>query len=733
MTKENKIDRRKFLKVSTAGIFSSIVLNQMAPLLANISSSGRDVALTSGEFLKSIPTICDLCPAHCGVLGFIQNDFLAGIQGNPAHPNNNGKICARGIAGMNLVHDPQRLLYPLKRDGKRGQGHWKRISWNEALSEIRSHFSEMSEDDKFIFQCKDHHLTDYTANQLQQIGNPVFLSTEADKNANKRFAQKITFGNDSFIADVKNSRYILLFGANPFESHEDFINLSQRLIQAKIDNGAKIITIDPRLSNTAGKSDDWLPLKPGTDAIVALSMANVIIQEQLHDAEFINRWTNISVPSLKNYLAQFPVQKAAEESSMPEDKIREIAIEFATDKPAVAIPGNGISNHVNGLQNVRAVLLLNAVIGAIDIKGGLCLPRNTFDLDQPADSFVNSHDYFRSIAERKEKVHAYISFRANPAFEEPDYQKIIEVLGNTASIPYHIAITNVMSETAALADLILPTTIYPEQQRVEHKTSLDLQNYLAIAKPVVAAQGECKSIEEILNQLTGNRNQNFEDITKNLTSRVPRFSGRRHWMELQKNGIWMDPPEIAQYETYKNRGFNTPSRRFEIDSSYLRSKGLFSLPQYIANNEHIELKKDELILIPYATNVMTEDLGNSKWLAEISHGNAALINPRTARSLRLRHGSKVMIESTTGKLEMHVRITPAIHPDAIAIAKGFGHWEYGKVAQAKKFKSQDPDSELIWWEKLAHGENPNVLVEASADPVSGGQSWKDTKVTVKKV
>jgi anaerobic selenocysteine-containing dehydrogenase len=131
--------------------------------------------------------------------------------------------------------------------------------------------------------------------------------------------------------------------------------------------------------------------------------------------------------------------------------------------------------------------------------------------------------------------------------------------------------------------------------------------------------------------------------------------------------------------------------------------------------------------------VLTEDLGNSKWLSEIKHENAAWINPRTARSLKLRHGSRIQIESSVGKLEMKVRITSGIHPDAIAISKGLGHWEYGQVAQAKKFKSADPDTKLIWWEKLEPGKNPNILVEANTDPVAGGQAWKDTKVIVKKV
>ncbi len=740
MTKDNKINRRTFIKVSATGVFSSIIFNQMAPLFAKISSSGRDVSLTSKEFLKSAPSICDLCPAHCGVLGFTQNDFLAAIQGNPHHPNNNGKICARGVAGMNLVHDPERILHPLKRKGKRGEDHWKQISWEEALSEITTHLAEHSKDEKFIFQCKDHHLTGYIAQQLRQFGNPVFLSTEADKNATKRFAQKITWGSEPGIPDVKNSRYILVFGANPFETHHHFISLSQRIIHAKVDNGAKLVTIDPRLSNTAGKSNDWIPVKPGTDAIVALAMANVVMQENLYDTEFINRWTNISISALKLHLAQFTLQKASDESTIPVDKIKKIAVSLATNKPAVVISGNGVSNHVNGLQNERAILLLNAIIGAIDVKGGLCLPRTTLDFNDVAESlFVNTSDYFKAINGRKEKVHTFISYRNNPVFEEPNYPEIADVLKNNENIPFHIAITNVLSETAALADIILPTTIYPEQWRAEYETSLDLSTYISVARPVVAPQGKSMSIEEILTQISTRMSyksieyQKFDSIVKNIISRVPFFSQERDYKQLLESGIWVNPVEKKQYKMYESVGFKTQSRRFEIDSLYLRSKGLFSLPHYIPNKDHINLNKDELILIPFSTNVLKENLGNSKWLSEIEHENAAWINPRTARSLKLRTGSRVQIESSVGKLEMKVRITSGIHPNAIAISKGLGHWEYGQVARAKKFKSSDPDTKLIWWDKLEPGKNPNVLVEAISDPVARGQAWKDTKVTVKKV
>jgi anaerobic selenocysteine-containing dehydrogenase len=130
---------------------------------------------------------------------------------------------------------------------------------------------------------------------------------------------------------------------------------------------------------------------------------------------------------------------------------------------------------------------------------------------------------------------------------------------------------------------------------------------------------------------------------------------------------------------------------------------------------------------------MAEDLANSKWLSEIKHENYAWINPKTARALRLIQDSKVKVKSAVGEITMKVRITSGIHPQVIAISKGQGHWEFGKIAQAEKFKSSDPDTELLWWNKMGNGENPNFIVEIAADPIGKGQAWNDTKVIVEKV
>ncbi|MDW7681393.1 MAG: molybdopterin-dependent oxidoreductase, partial [bacterium] len=336
-----KFSRREFLKISGIGTAAFSVPAAFAGIIP-IDVRGRNVAIFNSKFRKGIHTICDLCPARCGVIGFLRYEDIVAIQGNPNHLNNQGKICARGIAGVNQVYDTDRILHPLKRIGKRGEHKWQQISWEQALAEMSRRLQQIKNsknENQFVFQADPHRLRGLTKRFLQAFGKPTLLTGGSYQDFNRQSANQRMWGVDRGIADAANSQYFLIFGGNPFETHPDFVQFNQRLIQARLNKRAKLVTVDPRLSNTAGRSDEWLPIKPGTDAIVALAMANVIVQNQLFDDQFINRWTDVTVNQLRSYLAQFTIEKAAEQSLLDASKIERIALEFARKQPGVALTG----------------------------------------------------------------------------------------------------------------------------------------------------------------------------------------------------------------------------------------------------------------------------------------------------------------------------------------------------------------------------------------------------------
>ncbi|MDZ7356829.1 MAG: molybdopterin-dependent oxidoreductase [candidate division KSB1 bacterium] len=734
----NKINRRDFLKLGALGA-TAIQFSGLVPIFG---TRGRNVSIFSNDFRKSVTTICDLCPARCGVLGFLNYERLAAVQGNPKHLNNRGRICARGIAGMNLVYDPERILYPMKRTGKRGDGKWQKISWDEALNELTMRLKAVQNQNRgeaFVFHADRFQISGLTRRFLDNFKPVTILTDDGYEHPNKTMAQQKTWGESCEVIDAANCRYFLAFGSNPFESHPFFINFNQRLIDGRIDRHARLVTVDPRMSNTAGRSDEWIPIKPGTDAMLALAMANVIMQKNLYNAQFISQWTNVSVADLKSYLAQFTVEKAAEITQVPAETIERIAVEFATTQPGVAFSGGGVVDHVNGVENERCIMLLNAIVGNIDGQGGYCLPRKyqlkDFDPDQKLADEQNPIEFLKSIQSKKQKVDLYFAYKTNPAYEHPDCHFTQSVLKDESLLPFTVVMDTVMSETAALADLVLPATTFLESWSLDSAPSFEMIPFVTLGQPVIQPQGESKPLYELclsLAQRMGGgfaamvNHSNVEDYIKAIVTQVPGLAYDR----LKKNGIWYQENQKAEYQIYRTRGFNTPSKKFEIAQ---RRNGLTALPSYQPIQEHIHLAKDELILIPFNVNVMRSDLANAKWLAEIHHANAALINSKTARALKIKPGDDIILESSAGELKVKAHVTEGVHPEIIAIANGCGHWEFGRIARAEKFDSDDPDTKFIWWPKKGKfGVHPNWVIAAATDPMGKGQAWMDTKVKVRK-
>ena len=377
--------RRDFLKLCLSSIPAFLFHHYLGlSAYAKDVFGGKQVSLHTRKPLKGIPSICQLCPAHCGIIGFLEGDQLVKIGGNPKHPNNLGKLCARGLAGVNMAYDPDRITSPLMRKGERGKGQWERISWDKAYTEITSRLKTIYQSGQkgdFVFQS-EHEPDGIIRRFLETFGKTLILDGDSLNFGNRDWGQWLTWGEERGVPDVANSHYILNFGSNPYETHEYYTGFIGRLMEGRVQNKAKLVTFDVRLSYTAGNSEEWFPITPGTDGMVALAMANVILKNNLHNKDFIERWTNISTSALAQYLSQYPPEMAEKTSGVAASDIERIAKEFAMSMPAVAISGRGVSSHLNGVYNERCVFLLNTIVGSIDIPGGYCLPR-TYRFEEP--------------------------------------------------------------------------------------------------------------------------------------------------------------------------------------------------------------------------------------------------------------------------------------------------------------------------------------------------------------
>lgn len=759
------ITRRQFIKnsmLSTAGIAGGLA---MSPCLQAMQRY-QGIPLPNPQALEPSATICRQCSAHCGIIGYLEGNQLVSIYGNPAHPNSKGKLCARGMAGINLTYDPERVLYPLRRIGRRGEGNWKKISWDEAYQEIARALKKIQNSKEwFVLETAREEIL--TRRFLRALGVPRIFFSCNQKNMNAEMARMVTLGSDTVIPDVLHSNYILNFGSNLFENHDLYVPLMSRLIEGRIANRAKMVTIDVRLSHTAGLSDEWLPILPGTDGMVALAMGNIIMQKGLFDRTFLKNWTNYSVDKLESYLSAFTPQQAEKISGISADEIKRIAIEFAQTKPAVAISGGGPTGHVNGTQNERCILLLNALVGNIDTKGGCLLPRR-LSYKEPAprppeaELFENAGTIKQALSRIKKensKIGLYLCYLANPAYSDPQSNATVELLKDESSVSKVIAVDTHLSETAALADMVLPAAASLESWGIDNSPSLDLTPFLALMQPVLKPLGETEALRsirtakltepvmrplgdavawgdillEVANRIGGKMKdffafdsvQSFLEETLKQFKELEALGGMDY---LQRHGIWVPSREKANYRSYGRKGFKTPSGKLEIYSSRLKTLGFPALPSY---EPMLSLKQEEYVLVTFSPNIHALRTSNSKWLAEAAHENSIWINKKTGQSMGIRAGDKIRIESEVGSLIGKVHLTAGIHPRAVAISHGFGHWGYGNISRGKKFESADPDTREVWWR--GRGIHPNPIIPVKRDPIGGGQAWNDTRVKISKV
>ncbi|MEW6374946.1 MAG: molybdopterin-dependent oxidoreductase [Thermodesulfobacteriota bacterium] len=734
----SSVTRRGFIKWLTGGValLASGFPSRRKP---EALERGKSVSRTTGRMRKSIPSVCMMCPASCGILGYLEYGKVINIGGNPLDPNSRGRVCAKGIAGLNHLYNPDRIPTPLRRVGKRGEGRWKQISWNEAFNEIAFRLKGLQAE-------RQHHdfilrnAWDLSSNDLAWRFASAFDSSTTFHHAvlespNGAFAIHDVSGHSIGVGDVSHARYILNFGANPYESHYLLVPFIQRLIDARINLGAKLVTFDVRISQTAGKSDEWFPITPGTDGMVVLAMANIIASESLWDKEFIQRWTNTSPARLLRHLSAYTPKKAESVSGVRASDIKRIAVEFATAKPSVAIGGGGALKHINGTSNQKSILLLNAMVGSLDTKGGFIFPQGYLfdppDPKPPKSRRINpeSQNLFIRVSRGTQPVRVLMTHMDNAVYRGPNSTLISHVLQDESKIPFHVSIDPFLNESNLYADIVLPEASYLERWDLLSPPPMDGIPYIALRQPIVKPMGHSLPFPDILIELAqrigGGMERYFrfgrmEHYIEAMIRKIPKLVDAGGIDFLMDKGIWINSELKPERKRLK-----TPSGKYEFEPS---------LPTYLAIPHHQHLKNDEFHLITFQWNVHSySQTANCKWLMEIVHRNPLWINEETAKRMSLNNGDRVRITSSLGSLVTPVFVTQGIHPRVVALSDSLGRWNYGRTPQGKPFRSQDPETDLLWWGKHETGVHPNPIIPILQDPLGEGQGWMDTVIKLEKV
>lgn len=716
------------------------------------------VSRTSLKDLQALVTTCEQCPAGCGITAYLDEDRLVQILGNPHHPISQGSVCAKGISGLNLVNDPERLLYPFKRLGARGEGKWAQISWDEVYSLISHRIKSLVKESRIEELVIDIGQSDPILSQfIDTIGSTTRINRPNLKNMSRDLALKSMLGFAFVREDVGRSRTILNFGANPYANHDRYVYLAKQMVQARVERGARLITFDVRLSETAAKSDEWYPIRSGTDGMVALAMAKVIVDRNLVNEDFFSARTNISLSQLKQHLSPYTLEEAEKETGISKAVIAELAVDIATKAPSVAIFGGGISDHDNGVQSARCVALLNWLIGNLEQEGGILVPEQSPSTLASEFDFGPGPSGIADMIEANRKVDTYFAYMANPAYSDPDCLASAQLLKDEKSVPFLVVMDTHLTETALCADLILPAATYLESWGLIKDLTQDGESLLSLKRPVVSKlspaqalrspdfdsgkllepvfqpKGESKEIGQLCLELSRRLKgdiqkelpfQSTEDFVRQALSDLPDFEFPKDFEILKSQGQCIAQTKAAAPYW---------EREIEIFSPSFEAAGFAPMPEYNKPSSQSDEEAGEFILTTFKSNLEAKGSANSKWSREILHHNPLWMNKAAASKLGLQNGDKIRVVSSVGTLITSVLTTGRIHPESVALAEGLGHTAIGKVAQAVRFRSSDLDTELIWWVKQGNGVNPHEIIERRRQKIGRGLALKSTKVKIEKL
>jgi thiosulfate reductase / polysulfide reductase chain A len=717
------LSRRDFLKLGGAAVGAAAVGEFIPPLVARAARESGQIN-AQGDGL--IATMCEMCVWRCGVLAKVKDGRVVKLEGNPDHPHSKGKLCPRGQAGLMNTYDPDRVLTPLIRVGARGEGKFRKATWEEALDLVAKNMLDIKKKygaEAMVFSST-HNLSQVQfENLLQAYGSPNYGTQRSLCFNAMTVSNIITYGMEEPARSYDGLKYIIYTGRNLAEAISN--SETGEMIDA-LDNGAKMVCLDPRFTKTAAKADEWLPIRPGTDLAFHLALLNVVVGEKLYNESFVNQYT-IGFDELAASIHQYTSEWAAKLTEIPADTIRRIAREFAKAAPhALAHNGWRTSNFVNSFQTERAITILNALVGNWGVTmfpSGGGEGAGLGQIPQPAYPRVSAlrldgvpwkypfvplkigvFQQMRDsiLAEDPYAAHGWFISRQNPALSLPDRKRTLEAF---AKMDFIVTIDIIMNDTAWFSDVVLPESSY-----LERYDPLNLVGSRAfIRQPVIEPQGEGRSalwiFKELGNRLGIGEFFQYKDEQDYLAQQLAPLGVS---VDAVRSKGYVDLPE-GESNVYK---WNTPSGKIELKSTALDNAGFAALPVW---EEPPAPKSGQFYLLTGKGARQTQfGTQNNQLLHKYEDEPRLWMNAKTAAAQGLQDNDLVAVTSEVGKVYIKLQATQAIRPDCVFMQPGYGHLSKG-LTTAYGLGAADSDLHVTY-----------------TDPVSGGQALSQTFVTVEK-
>lgn len=725
MSKE--INRRDFLKISSAATlvgFSSIPGTLSALNSKPIKFNG------SVKFVKSV---CEMCTSSCTIEARVENEKGIFIKGNPNDKSRGGKVCARGGSGFQQLYDPMRLINPIMRVGERGEGKWKEISWDEAYTYIAQKLEE-------IKVKHGAHTVAWTARSgwakvwfhhlAKAYGSPNTFGHEATCPLAYSMSGKDVYGS-SIVRDFANAKYIINMGHNVYEG---IVISYARQYMTAMKNGAKVVTLEPRLSIMAAKADEWHKIKPGHDLPFVLAFMNVLIEDNLYDKEFVAKYC-VGFEELKESIKDYTPEVMEKECDIDARTIRRLAHEFAEAAPRVIFDfGHRVTLSAQELELRRAMMMINALVGAVEKEGGYYFPKkskfyNSFlgendpktpslkkpktpaypKTNMPRIDRIGEEDseYFLASkgqgittlvpeAALKElpnvpyKIRAWFIVRNNPVM---NYSNLETVLEGIKSMDLVVTVDCQVSDTAWYSDIVLPDTTYLERDQEFTAGGGKNPSFGVGRQKVLEPIGNSKPTWLIAKELAQKMNLgqyfpwvNIEDYRlQQVNDDIDLLVELKH-KGLKSFGVPLllqDKKSVAKFvEKYPGAIVNVNEdglidfpKKINLFSQKLEkvsgTGGLTYVP-YKYKDE------DELYFINGKLAVRTNGAGaNNVWLNNFIDEAAAWIHPNTAKKFGIKNDDDIEVYNKYATQKGRAMLTEGIREDTVFVYFGFGHISKG--------------------------------------------------------
>jgi anaerobic selenocysteine-containing dehydrogenase len=741
VNKQHSLSRRQFLQATAASAVAGVVFTGCQPSRREFMAQSR-VRLAEdvlSAYENWYATTCRQCNAGCGLIARVVEGRAKKLEGNPDHPVNRGKLCARGQAGVQEQYHPDRLQGPLRRRGPHGAGTFSPTTWDPALDELAARLRNLQQDGRggqavlLTPPLRGHHAL--LVERFTEAFGAQWLTFDPLAEIPFREAARRVLGSDSLPdLDLQNAHYVLSFGA-------DFLNTWLSPVHYSVEYGifrqgsygvdsfqprqgrprGHLVQIEPRFSATAANADEWVPITPGREGLLALSLAQVIVSEGLADQAGAAAFGDAAA------LESYRPEQVAQESGVPAERIRQLARDFAARRPSLAFGGGPTLAHTNATETLSSILSLNLLVGSVGREGGL-RPNPAPPIEGlSAASQTSRMTDWQQLADRlrADQVQIVLIYNANPLYGLPNGQEFRDAL---IQAPYIVSFSSFMDETTAQADIVLPAHLQLEDWGDDVPRPGPGFPVLTVQQPVLRPFYDTRSFWDVLlalgEEVGGPLQQalpwrTFKDLLREAAAQLQQLNRgsvqdpdfERFWVKLLQRGGWWDDGDAAAGRPGEGATAGqsatpaTPSLPLPIPA-----------PRFSGSEQEFPF---HLIVFPHNT-LGAGGGAHLPWLQAAPDPVTTVVwqtwvelNPKVAQEHGLAEGDVVAVESPHGRLEAPVYVSPAAPPNVLGMPLGQGHSQYGRWAERR-------------------GANPISLLAPLADEATGSLAYAATRVRLTK-